>query len=56
MYSICRPAEFFHQKNGPKKCCDFAACCRETKSSKKLVFYLKKALSLLQKMPKTAPF
>jgi hypothetical protein len=31
-------------------------CCRETKRAKKLVFYLKKALSLLRKMLKTAPF
>jgi hypothetical protein len=31
-------------------------CCRETKSAKKLFFYLKKALSMLRKMPKTAPF
>jgi hypothetical protein len=24
MYSICHSAQFFHQKNGPQKCCDFA--------------------------------
>jgi hypothetical protein len=29
-------------------------CSRETKKAKKLVFYLKKALSLLQKRPKTS--
>jgi hypothetical protein len=31
-------------------------CCRETKSAKKLIYYIKKALSMLRKMPKTAPF
>jgi hypothetical protein len=30
--------------------------CRETKRCEKLAFYLKKALSMLQKMPKTSPF
>ncbi len=24
MYSVCRSAQFFHQKNGPQKCCNFA--------------------------------
>jgi hypothetical protein len=56
MYSIGGLAEFFHQKNGPQKCCYFADLQQRTESCKKLIFYLKKALPMLRNMPKMALF
>jgi hypothetical protein len=47
MCIICGSAEFFTKKTDRKNVATLQTCCREIKSCKKLVFYLKKALSIL---------
>jgi hypothetical protein len=58
MYTVVFAARrnFFTKKTDRKNVATLRTCCRETKSCKKLVFYLKKALPMLRKMLKTAPF
>ncbi len=47
---------FFAEKTNHKNVAILRTCSRETGCCKKLIFYLKKALPMLRKMPKTALF